>query len=61
MVGVSHVYLLYLESGQRCPSVTVAEKLAEVLVLDGTEREQLLDAAVNDAGADHPLRAQHGK
>lgn len=56
LIGISPSYLVGLETGQRCPSVTVAERLAEVLALDEAERAVLLTGAVHDAGRDHPLR-----
>jgi ribosome-binding protein aMBF1 (putative translation factor) len=54
---VSSGYLAHLEAGERCPSRTVAERLAAVLELDDDERAQLYAAAVTDAGRDHPARA----
>lgn len=58
LIGVSHVYLLRLETGQRCPSVTVARCLAEEFALTEDERELLFAAAVTDAGRDHPARRE---
>jgi transcriptional regulator with XRE-family HTH domain len=55
-VGLTPGYLAKLENGTRCPSVTVAGRLAVVLALGDDERGQLLAAAVDDAGADHPYR-----
>ena len=55
-VGLTSSYLAKLENGTRCPSVTMAGRLAVVLALGDDERRQLLAAAVNDAGADHPYR-----
>ncbi|WPO69927.1 helix-turn-helix transcriptional regulator [Streptomyces sp. KN37] len=49
-------YMAHLEEGSRCPSRTVAARLADVLELDDDERAQLYAAAVTDAGADHPAR-----
>lgn len=46
LVGISRQYLVRLESGQRCPSVDVAERLAEVLGLADAERAELMAAAV---------------
>jgi predicted transcriptional regulator len=46
LVGISRQYLVRLESGQRCPSVDVAERLVEVLGIDGADRVLLLEAAV---------------
>ncbi|OKI14179.1 helix-turn-helix transcriptional regulator [Streptomyces sp. CB03911] len=55
-VGLTPGYLAKLENGTRCPSVTVAGRLTAVLALGHDERGQLLAAAVDDAGADHPYR-----
>ncbi|MFJ8309811.1 MULTISPECIES: helix-turn-helix domain-containing protein [unclassified Streptomyces] len=55
-VGVSSGYLAALEAGTRCPSVSVAEQLAEVLGLGAAGRAVVLAAAVDDAGRDHPAR-----
>lgn len=49
-------YLAKLERGTRCPSVTVAGRLADVLDVEDEQRQALLAGAVNDAGADHPGR-----
>jgi transcriptional regulator with XRE-family HTH domain len=46
LAGVSRQYLVRLETGQRCPSVDVAERLAEVLGLTGPECAELMAAAV---------------
>ena len=56
ILGVSPSYLFNLEAGRRCPSVTVARRLADGLALSESERALLLAAAVDDAGADHPVR-----
>ncbi|MFG3234994.1 multiprotein-bridging factor 1 family protein [Streptomyces antibioticus] len=53
---VTASYLSHLESGERCPSRTVAGRLADALGLEGEERAALLDGAVDDAGLDHPWR-----
>lgn len=53
---VTPSYLCHLESGERCPSRTVAGRLADALGLEGEERAALLDGAVDDAGLDHPWR-----
>lgn len=45
-VGISRPYMFRLETGQRCPSVDVAERLAEVLELTADERAELMAAAV---------------
>ncbi len=55
-VDLSHSYVIGLETGQRCPSFTVAGRLAEALALTGDERDVLFAAAVGDAGRDHPGR-----
>ncbi|MFJ4623061.1 helix-turn-helix domain-containing protein [Streptomyces sp. NPDC088812] len=57
-VGVTASYLAKLERATRCPSVTVAQRLAAVLDLDAVQRAVVLAGAVDDAGADHPMR-QH--
>jgi DNA-binding XRE family transcriptional regulator len=49
-------YMAHLEAGDRCPSQTVAARLATVLELDDGEQAQLYAAAVTDAGRDHPAR-----
>lgn len=56
ILGLAPSYLFNLEAGLRCPSVTVARRLAEGLGLDGPERAQLFGCAVSDAGADNPIR-----
>jgi len=53
-IGVSHAYLVYLETGQRCPSRAVAESIAAVLDLDDAERAELFAAALDDVGRSHP-------
>lgn len=55
-LGVSPGYVAKLEHGTRCPSTTVAHRLAAVLDLDAEQLELVLSAAVDDAGADHPYR-----
>ncbi|MGW3846888.1 helix-turn-helix transcriptional regulator [Streptomyces fagopyri] len=57
LAGISGGYLANLEAGARCPSRSVAERLADLLLLDDEEREQLRAAAVTDAGRDSPWRA----
>jgi transcriptional regulator with XRE-family HTH domain len=54
--GVRPDYVSKLERGLRCPSASVADALAMVLRLGGTERVLLTAAAVDDAGRDHPAR-----
>ena len=56
LLGISADFLVDLQTGRRCPSVTIAEQLAEVLALEPEEREQLLAVAVDDAGRDNPWR-----
>ncbi|MDH6125928.1 helix-turn-helix transcriptional regulator [Kitasatospora sp. GP82] len=56
LVGLSHSYVIQLETGKRCPSVTVARRIAAVLALTEDEMVPLRDAAVDDAGRDHPAR-----
>ncbi|MDH6122030.1 transcriptional regulator with XRE-family HTH domain [Kitasatospora sp. GAS204A] len=56
LVELSHSYLLHLEAGTRCPSVTVARRIAEALELTEGEWALLFAAAVDDAGRDHPAR-----
>ncbi|MFJ8766676.1 helix-turn-helix domain-containing protein [Streptomyces clavifer] len=55
-VGLSAGYLGNLEAGRRCPSVAVAERLAQLLPLDDNGRAILAAAAVDDAGRSHPGR-----
>lgn len=57
LVGLSPGYLVNLEGGLRCPSRTVAVRLADALGLAEGERAVLMGAAVGDAGLDHPWRA----
>lgn len=54
--GLTASYLAKLERGTRCPSVTMAARLGDVLGLDVEQRTVLLAGAVSDAGADHPWR-----
>ncbi|MFF4836577.1 helix-turn-helix transcriptional regulator [Streptomyces sp. NPDC001315] len=56
LARVTPSYLCHLESGERCPSRTVAGRLADALGLVGEERAALLDGAVDDAGLNHPWR-----
>lgn len=56
LIGISHVHLIHLETGMRCPSMTVAKTLADVVALDGAERTALFETAVDDAGRDFPRR-----
>jgi transcriptional regulator with XRE-family HTH domain len=55
-IGISHGYLFALESGERCPSSTIAGALTEVLGLSVGESAILSAASVTDAGRDHPWR-----
>lgn len=57
LLAVSHPYLLRLESGERVPSKAVASRLVALFVMDDDERAELLAAAVDDAGANHPMRS----
>ncbi|MFE3580555.1 helix-turn-helix domain-containing protein [Streptomyces vinaceus] len=59
-IGLNASYLHALEAGQRCPSRTVAERIATVLAVDEAARVVLLSAAVTDAGRDHPARKGAG-
>jgi transcriptional regulator with XRE-family HTH domain len=52
--GISHGYLTFLERGERCPSLEVAQSLADALWLGDADRRRLLDAAVTDAGRCNP-------
>ncbi|MFG2473543.1 helix-turn-helix domain-containing protein [Streptomyces fagopyri] len=54
--GLSGGYVSDLEAGRRCPSLTVAQQLADTMGLTEDERAQLLAAAVTDAGRDYPGR-----
>jgi transcriptional regulator with XRE-family HTH domain len=53
---VTPSYPSHLESGERCPSRTVAGRLANALGLEGEERAAVVGGAVDDAGLDHPWR-----
>lgn len=55
-IGVGPGYLRNLEAGTRCPSVSVAESIAEALRLDAAARAVILAGAVSDAGRDHPRK-----
>ena len=54
--GISRGHLLDSESGRRCPSVVVADALADALELTDAERADLAAAAVPDAGFSRPGR-----
>lgn len=54
--GITDSYLCHLEAGERCPSRTIAGRLADALELDAGERATVEAAAVDDAGLDHPWR-----
>lgn len=58
LVGVSHSHVRGIEAGRYCPSVAVAEVLAEVLCLDGELRSALLSAAVPEVGYSKPGRVR---
>jgi len=58
LAGISHPYLLRLESGERVPSRMVAELLADVLALEPDERAVLMAASVADVGRSHPQRSR---
>ncbi|MFF2384055.1 helix-turn-helix domain-containing protein [Streptomyces sp. NPDC058108] len=58
LMDVSHSYVIGLEGGTRCPSVTMAARIAGALGLGDEERRELLAAAVTDAGLDHPHKAR---
>ena len=58
LAGVSASYLSALERGLRCPSVPMAEALAQVLPLFDDERRVLLGAAAPGVGRGHPARAR---
>lgn len=53
---ITDSYLSHLESGERCPSRTIAGRLATALTLDTEERVIVESGAVDDAGLDHPWR-----
>lgn len=53
---ITHSYLSHLESGERCPSRTIAGRLADALALNDGERAAVESGAVDDAGLDHPWR-----
>lgn len=55
--GITASYWRNLEQGVRCPSVSVAESIADTLSLDHAMRAVILAAAVDDAGRNHPDRA----
>lgn len=55
--GVSLGLVYDLTHGRCCPSLVVAHRIADALGLDDDERQQLLAAAVTDAGRSHPARA----
>lgn len=54
--GLSAGYLVNLERGDRSPSRSVAQRLADTLDMDEAERAALLAGSVADAGRDHPWR-----
>lgn len=60
LAGIPHPHLWRLERGERVPSRSVAELLAQVLALDESERAELFAAAVVDGGRDAPGRRRPG-
>ncbi|MHA6761087.1 helix-turn-helix domain-containing protein [Streptacidiphilus sp. PAMC 29251] len=56
LLGIPPGYLVGLETGQRCPSLTIAERIAGILALDETELGILLSGSITDAGPDHAGR-----
>ncbi|MFF7021957.1 helix-turn-helix domain-containing protein [Streptomyces klenkii] len=54
--GVSAGYLANLEAGRRSPSTAALSALTDVLGPTDAERAALAEAAVDDAGRDHPAR-----
>lgn len=56
LIGISPGYLVNLESGRRAPSRTMVGRLDAVLRFTPEELAELLGAAVDDAGSDHPAR-----
>lgn len=59
-IGITSSYLHALEAGRRCPSRTVAERIAAALVVDEAARVVLFSAAVTGVGRDHPARRDAG-
>lgn len=56
--GISHTYLIRLESGERCPSVIVVAELIRALSLTNAEAQVLWKDAVTDHGRAHPSRVK---
>ncbi|WP_405489098.1 helix-turn-helix domain-containing protein [Streptomyces sp. NBC_00096] len=59
-IGIPSSYLHALEAGQRCPSRTIAERIAAALAVDEAARVILFSAAVTGVGRDHPARTETG-
>lgn len=57
-IGIPSGYLHALEAGARCPSRTVAERIATALAVDEDVRVVLFSSAVTGVGRDHPARAE---
>ncbi|MFK0217753.1 helix-turn-helix domain-containing protein [Streptomyces vinaceus] len=55
-IGIPSGYLHALEAGRRCPSRTIAERIAAALAVDEAARVVLFSAAVTGVGRDHPAR-----
>jgi transcriptional regulator with XRE-family HTH domain len=56
--GVSPGYYSLLESGQRCPSVSVARALADGLHLEAAARDVVEAAGLPNAGRDSPQQVR---
>jgi DNA-binding XRE family transcriptional regulator len=57
-VGISHGHVRGIEAGRYCPSVAVAEVLADVLGLDDAARALLMSCAVPEVGYSKPGRVR---
>lgn len=55
-VGISHGHLVGIEAGRYCPSLAVADALADVLGLGEADRELLDASAVPEVGYSKPGR-----
>lgn len=60
-IGIAPSYLRGLEAGTRCPSVSVAQCIADALGLDDPGRAVIFAGAVSDAGRDHPRRVRRAQ
>ena len=49
-IGTSHGYVQFLERGERCPSVAMAEAIVKAYRVNGWEALHLLDAALPNVG-----------